>query len=402
MALGGSATRHVCVVLSICAAPASSYAAQPSDAVPQTREPTTEPDTAAAPPEWQLKYDEARAKLVAGEFAEAAARFADLESSTTNGADRAVAHAQRTLAEEWLSRGAKLVVRANREGGGLEQTGALPPPDRRSTDELVSLYTNAALYGIGSGVWLATLTNPQTVAAGVLPALVLTAGSVGTVVALDSTPSFLYGVPQSIVSGLYVGLEEGVVWTGWANSNHANLQTRTQATLIWSLSSIGAVGGGILGQALGTTPGRASWVGSAALWTGTIAGLVAGAAIRDGSTDALAVAGTGLTIGVGIGLATASSASPSIARVRLLDLSGLLGGLTTGALYAAAANDHSDGRAAAGVVALGTASGLVAGWFLTQSIQDDHPRRNLGLDRIRPMVLPAKSGAMIGASASLD
>src|SRR5205085_1697440 len=77
-------------------------------------------------------------------------------------------------------------------------------------------------------------------------------------------------------------LESSIAWTVWYNSRKGerDLETKAESTLVWSLSTVGAVGGGLLGSALGTTPGRSSWVGSTALWTGLIFGFATGALVK--------------------------------------------------------------------------------------------------------------------------
>ena len=357
------------------------------------------------PPEWKLQYDEARAALATGEFADAAKKFAALEASAVNRVDRALAREQRTLAAEWASRGLVFVHRAD-----TDATDSAKAVDKRTVDELVSLYTNAVFYGLGTGVTVGVLTKPSSAAGAILPTIALTGASVGAVIALDSGRGFHYGVPQSIVSGLYVGLEEGIAWTVFANSRRgvSDMSDGAEAATIWGLATAGAVTGGALGHALGTTPGRSAWVGSTALWGGTVAAFATGAlADKDNPpASAFALAGVGLTVGTGVGLATASSVSPSIARVRLLDLGGVSGGLLGAGLYAAAANEKIDGRALSGVTAIGAVAGLGAAWALTSSMHEDRPRdpsaREQAIaERIQPMVSPTKGGAMLGIGGAL-
>ena len=412
-------------------APAPEEPPAPAPEQPPTRARDASDLLVPTPAEWRLSYEEARAKLLAGEFADAAARFAELEATAVNRVDRALARAQRTLAEDWTSRNLVFVRRQDLADPALSARAL----DRRSTDELVSLYTNSVVYGIGSAVWLGVLTEPRTPAAAIVPGLALTAASVGTVIALDSGRGFRYGVPQAIVSGMWIGFEHGLVWTFWHDSRDSRprvsgeLEGKPRATILWGLSTIGAVTGGILGQTLGTTPGRSAWVGSTALWTGAIAGFGTGGLVQNGDTEALAIGGIGLTVGTGIGLLTASSVSPSIGRTRLIDLSGLLGGLGTAAFYAAAARNESSGQAASGLTALGITGGLAIGWLATSGMAKDSPRstepkeesststssqephaRTLAstqgstLESIaaqtRPLLMPQPSGAIIGAGGT--
>jgi len=384
-------------------APAA-FAEEPEPAAPVEDLPT--------PPEWRLKYEEARNKLATGDFAEAAVKFAELEKTATNRTDRAVAHVQRTLADDWTSRNLTFVHRLDLTDPNLTARAV----DKRSTDELVSLYTTSVFYGVGSGLWLATLTKPDAAAAAILPTIALTAGSVGTVIALDSGRGFRYGIPQSIVTGTFIGLEHGIVWTIWANERrgHPDLPSEAQSTLIWSFATVGAVTGGVLGEVMGTTPGRSAWVGSTAFWSAAIVGFTTGALVQnDPASPAAAAMGVSLSAGTGIGMLTAGGVSPSVSRVRLLDLSGFLGGLTTAAIYIAAANDKSEARAASGIAALGIAAGLGVGWVATSSIEQDHPRQRRPAEesssmsrmigKLRPAFMPtAAGGVMIGAGGTLD
>jgi len=382
--------------------------AVPSSARAQNDEPRPPAETSEllvpTPPEWALKYEEARARFLLGEFADAASRFEELERTAVNRVDRAIAREQRTLAAEWTRRN---LVFVNRNQLG-ESTTSAKALDKRTTDELVSLYTNAVFYGIGTGIWLGTITEPKTPAAGILPTLALTGASIGTVIALDSGRGFHYGVPQSIVSGLYIGLESGIAWTVWQNNRKGekDFKTTEQSTIIWGLSTVGAVSGGLLGTALGTTPGRASWVGSTALWTGLIMAFTTGALVKEDNPPAevFAAAGIGLGIGTGVGLATAGTVSPSIARVRFLDLGGLAGGLLAAGVYIAAASNKANGRAASGITALGGAAGLAATWAITSSMPDDRLRTEEPPEKEAkwtPMLMPVNGGGMMGVGGVL-
>jgi hypothetical protein len=375
------------------------------------------PSTPTAP-DWRSSYEGARAKLLAGDFASAAILFAELERTASNDVDRATARAQQMLADDWTARGIAFTRR---------QDLAAPEPvklvDKRTTDEIVSLYLNSVLYGAGSGLWVATLTHPDSFAAAVLPVLVLTGGSVGTVMALDRGRGLRHGVAQSIVTGTYIGLEHGIAWTFFHNnkSGTPDLQPEVHASIIWGLATAGAVGGGLLGSVIPTTPGRSAWVGSTTLWTGALFGLAAAAVDKDHNGTPLAIAGGGLTAGMPIGILTAGSISPSISRVRLLDVSGVVGGLIAAAVYAAAVkNNNSNG--VAGSMGIGTGVGLIAGFAATSSMGKDQLRTPADassddsksdsaqatvdksfLARVHPLMTPSQyGGAIIGAGGSLD
>jgi hypothetical protein len=244
---------------------------------------------------------------------------------------------------------------------------------------------------------------------------------VGAVALLDSGRPLRYGVPQSITTGLYIGLEEGIVWTLWNNAQGSDMRIsdgKVLATMVWGLSTVGAIGGGLLGSALSATPGRASWVHSSAIWTGAIAGLLVGAATGDQpfntidfsqpdlrGRNAYFAAGIGLNAGALGGMLTAGSVSPSVSRVRFLDLGALAGGVVLGGLYVAAADQSSNLQAGLGMTALGIAGGLSIAWILTNGMDKDDPeagRTPSPTAAGRPMfswhptILPAPSGMQVG------
>ena len=359
--------------------------AQPSASQPAPAPPPSTPATISpSPGGWPAKYTAARTLLLDGEFELAAQAFNRLALETDNPVDKALALNQAQLALEWSRRGVSFVG----PGTGAARVTHGPRKGERSADELALLYTHGIAYGIGTGVWLSALggafDNNGTAAAQILPALIFGGAGAGAVALLDSGKPLRYGIPQAIVSGLYIGLEQGIVWTLWNQGQSANNQItddKVISTLIWGFSTAGAVGGGLLGSALGVTPGRASWVGSTALWTGTIVGLLSAAATGDScigcandrQVNGFFAAGVGLNVGTAVGLLTASDVSPSIARVRFLDIGGIAGGLAVGGLYAAAADTNSNTQAGLAATALGMAGGLAIAWVVTNGMPRDVP-----------------------------
>lgn len=289
------------------------------------------------------------------------------------------------------------------------------PADERSTDEAVSLYANAILYGVGSGVWLGVLTQPESAAPALLPPIAFSGLTLATVALLDARPHRIrYGVAQSIVSGLYIGLEEGIVWSMWQTERAgSHWKDGTTATVVWGFSTVGLVTGGIVGALVPVTPGRASFVGSAALWSAALAGFGSGAINPDFSTrknSAWLAAGIGLNAGIVAGLLTAGPVSPSTARVRYLDLGAFGGGVAMTALYFGVASSHFEGRVASGAAALGIAGGLVGAWFATSSMAPDPPRNEASptasgappfVASFHPTFIPSPDGALVGVQGEL-
>jgi hypothetical protein len=247
--------------------------------------------------------------------------------------------------------------------------------------------------------------NNTSVTAVVLPPLLFGVGAPGLVAALDSGRGLRYGVAQSIVSGMYIGLEEGIALTGWQGTQQSDWSGQTIATAIWGMTTLGAVTGGIVGSVAGTTPGRASFVDSAALWSGVVLGLATGAFSGEpnGAAAPLAVSTAAVPVGAIVGMLTAGRVSPSIAHVRFIDLGGIAGFLVGGGLYLAIANNNVDGHAAAGIAGLGTAAGLVTAWVATASMPRDNgslPAKSTGMV-LTPTFAPTRGGGMLGLSGLL-
>jgi hypothetical protein len=362
-------------------------------------------EAAGTDPLWDLHYKQARTKLATGEFADAAAEFAELAKTARTGPERALAVEQGALAQDWATRNLAFVNRGDLGESNLSAKAV----DRRTSDEIVSLYTNAVFFGIFTGAWFdVTAKTTGSTAGVVLPPLLAAGGAAGIVAAIDSGRGLKYGAAQSIVSGMYLGLEEGAVWLLWyATQPRVNLSGEAAVSVLWGTTTAGAVAGGIVGNVVATTPGRASWVGSTALWSAVVLGLGAGtfASTADGGRAALLIGAIGLNAGAVGGLITAADVSPSIARVRFLDLGGIVGFLVSGGLYAAAANKGGSGQAAAGITAVGTAAGLTTAFFATKGMHDDRPH-GAPPDKppaatIEPAILPAPGGGAIGVRGVL-
>jgi len=354
---------------------------------------------------WQREYTRARAELIEGRFAVAARLFRQLAETTTDELDRRLALEQAELAAEWANRKV-LIAQPDRDHVDTSTSS------RRTTDEISILYTNAAVYGLGTGLTLATLTEPNTAAGAILPALGLAGAAVGAVGIVDqSSRSFAYGVPQSIVSGMYIGLEEGLTWVLW-NQARANQESQWEtsavSTLIWSSATAGAAIGGVVGTLRGTTPGRASFVGSTALWTGAIAGLTAAAVTKTDDTrddHGMLAAAIGVSAGALGGMVTAGPVSPSIARVRLLDLGAVGGGLVGAGLYWAAADSAADPRATAASLSLGIGAGLGVAWMATRGMARDLGpsvgRDTSVVQSLRASFAPTQGGALLALHGAL-
>lgn len=363
---------------------------------------SSEPDEHAVQ-RWVNDYQEARALYFEGRFAEAAAAFEALVVTAPTPEVRKAASELARLARDLHAQGLQLV--AEKELAETELGARLS--GKRSTDELAQLYLNAAVLGIGTGIWTGTLSEGQSAAGIVLPMLGVTAAGITGIALIDGNERLKYGVPQSIVSGLYLGLAQGTLWTIYAGSRTLFLDPKAASTAVWLSSVGGATVGALVGSVGQVTPGGAGWTGSAALWTSTLSAITAvviepyGA----GSTVALSAA-LGHTVGALGGAVTAGMVAPSIARVRYLDLGGLAGGLLFGGVYALAADGSQSATpsAAFGTIGAGILAGLGTSFFLTRNLPKDRwPERGktasaLDTAQVRLSAAPTLGGAQLGIS----
>ena len=368
-------------------APASERVSAPPLAVP--------PLSAAA---WDLNYDAARLRLRDGQFHDAAAAMSLLAESAPDVGRKRLALEQSWLALYWSRRGYQLELLSPQEHAA---TGARFR-DRRTTDELAQLYLSGVAYGVGSGAALLPFTDPSSAAGGILPVLGLSALSVALVYQIDRKP-LRYGGAQAITSGLFLGFEEGLVWVLWQDSRTTSndFSEKTIALVLWGTSTAGAVAGGLIGQLHGITPGRASLVGSGAIWSALSVGFGVGALTED-SDKALLSAAVALNLGALGALFLGDSVQPSIGRVRFVDLGGVSGALVLGGLYAALADKSADGRGVLGAASLGMVVGLGTAWVLTASLPPDDPQRSPPSPLV-PTVMPAgeAGGFVIGMAGAL-
>jgi len=335
--------------------------------------------------------------MAEGNFAGALTAFDALAASAPDAGAAARAKEDAALCRIWLDRGLVLVPRTDLG----ESTVHARQANQRTIDELAVLYTNAVFYGLGTGAWLGIQTEPKGAAGAILPALGLAGASVLGVYALDSGRPLPYGVPQSMVTGMYIGLYEGIAWTVWNQSQHRSSEAwsdKTVATVIWGGATLGLAAGGILGAQRKTTPGRASFVGSASLWSAVVAGFVtSGVVAKDDKQDDrtwLAVA-LGVNAGAVGGAFAAGEVSPTIARVRFLDLGGIGGLLLSGGLFLATESRNEWARDL--TIGAGTAAGLAVAWFATLGMSKDEPSTTGGTASLPHLVaMPVRGGAALG------
>lgn len=278
------------------------------------------------------------------------------------------------------------------------------PPHVRTLDELSVLYTTAFAYGFGTSAWLALQVKPESFAAAVVPFVLITGASVGGVAIADNYRPFRLGVPQAISAGIYLGALEGVAITGYQHSvatrkkSTVRLGAATMSTILWSGATLGGVIGGTLGALREPTPGQVSLTSSGGLWGGLLAAF-AGAAGESRSDyraeKSFAVGAIGYNVGLIAALLTSPSLAPSVARVRLVDLGGLAGGLVGAGSYLLIADSSANPQASFGISAAGAALGLGLAWWATSDMPEQHyPKPIAAVSRLRPAIVPVKAGAV--------
>jgi hypothetical protein len=359
--------------------------------------------TPERPAPWSEQYAEARAAMLAGNFGAAAAKFEALVDTAPEPGSRYLAAEMMAACRTWAQGGFVLA---------RPHDVRLAPPvlleDRRTTDEISILYTNAVLYGLYAGLVLDVWTEANSAGGAILPPLLLAGASAGVVALLDRNLDLGYGVAQSIVSGLYVGFEEAIVWAIWHEAyavRSSEWGAKPVTLLIWGAGTAGAVAGGVVGTLHGTTPGRASLMGSAAMWSSLVAGTLMGGLTGHDDT-ALLSAAIMLNAGAVAGVVAGAQVSPSIARVRFIDLGGFSGGLLVGGLYWTVQDRNASGRGLLTSTSLGITAGLVTSWILTRDMETDQPRKNREpsfAERLMPVVAPASSGTgfVLGVASTI-
>jgi hypothetical protein len=398
------------LVITLTVTEAARAQTPPAEMPPAAPPPATAAQAPLPPPAapfpldaWLIRYQAARQRFFAGEFEQASRELLALAAVAPDPTSAFAARELGVMAAEWHRRGLSLAPRgaAGKLSSGRDRS-------HRTSDEIASLYGYSVAYGIGTGLWLASLNEPDSAAGLILPSLALAGGSAGLVAYLDRGKGMGYGVPQSIQAGLTLGFLQGVFWTSWNQARvryDEEWEFKTVTTLIWGASTTGAMLGGVLGAHYGTTPGRASFVSSAGLWTGTVGGLVAAALTpdeRDSARDdnGLLVAALGLNAGAALGVWQAKEVSPSIARVRFIDLGGVAGALLGGGLYLAANDKNPSERGLLGVTAAGMAGGLGLAFQLTKSMEPDRPEEDPPAVDARASITPTRGGLSLGFNGS--
>lgn len=294
-----------------------------------------------------------------------------------------------------------------------QQFSYVPPTsNKRSGTEITLLYTTAAVYGVGMGVWFgaeAKIKDPGLFL--IAPAILGVAAPVG-VYFLDQ-PSLPRGLPAAIASGMVIGAAEGI---GIASYQfvHANAQDAWGFRGLSRATAIGATLGGAGGFALGylqePSPKSSLLTTSAAAWGAAIGAMYGYGASSAGigygrANDSAALGGL---IGLNVGVAAAAGLStvyiPSYKALEYMWLGAGAGAAISLPVYIAYA--ASDSPAKRGLVFTGTSSalGLVAGALIAGTGNDAADAgtgtRFASVDYFLP--LPTANGALFTLGGSLQ
>lgn len=364
----------------------------------------------AQPDAWALRYDRARSDMIEGRVRESEAEFRAL-------AAQARTPGERTLALEMARLSAAYVARE-------DQTKRAPknvhPRDAiRTTDELTLFYTSAFLYGAGTGAWFLLQTRPDTAATATLPFAALTAAPVIAIATIDGYKQLPRGLPHAMSAGLYLGLGQGIWVVGYQQARSARIEDidndsgvrwapETTASVLWTGATIGAGIGAVVGGYLPTTPGRVSFVASTTMWSGALTGLGFGAVLPDDEyrrERAFLAGGAGYNLGLAGGILAAPIVSPSVARVRLVDLLGIAGGLASAGLYLSL-SDNPGPRSTEGFAVIGAGGGLALGWLVTSGMPKDTttttpPGSASATPTFQPTLGAVRGGATLGIGGTL-
>lgn len=285
------------------------------------------------------------------------------------------------------------------------------PPTTRSTGEISVLYTTAAVYGVGMGVWFgaeAKIKDPGLFL--IAPAILGVAAPVG-VYFLDQ-PSMPRGLPAAIASGMVIGAAEGIGIASYqfvsTNSQDAwGFRGLSRATALGA--TLGGVGGFALGYLQEPSPKSSLLTTSAAGWGSAIGAMFGYGASSAGigygrANDSAALGGL---IGLNVGVAAAAGLStvyiPSYRALEYMWLGAGAGAAISLPVYIAYA--ASDSPAKRGLVFTGTttALGLVAGALLAGTGNDaaeaDPLSRFASIDYFLPM--PTANGALFSLGGRL-
>ena len=261
---------------------------------------------------------------------------------------------------------------------GDEVVPAVTPRPKRDAGETVILYFTSIGWGGSMGLFFDGLAQSDNVyARASLLSLGLVPLGAGLGAVLPTIVDLAYhrrrGVPQTIATGMLLGLGEGIAWNEFfSNRADTSFHTYTKDTAwVFGGTSAGLVAGLVTAALVKTTPGRAAWVATSGIVGGLFAGGLAGAASRpfgrDGNRNVGITAAIGGLAGMAGGIATATWLSPSELRVHLIDLGWIFGAAIPGL----ACINHCDTPSTFALTAIGAGVGFATMFAITSGMPKD-------------------------------
>lgn len=290
---------------------------------------------------------------------------------------------------------------------------AAPVSNIRSATEITVLYTTAAVYGVGLGVWFgaeARITDPGIFL--IAPAVLGVAAPIGVFV-LDN-PSLPRGLPAAIASGMVIGAGEGIGIASYqfVSTNAAGawgFRGLSRSTVLGA--TLGGGGGLALGYLQDPSPRSSLLTTSSVVWGAAIGTMFGygGTAAGEGYGLANDSAALGGLIGFNVGLAAASGLStvyiPTYRALRYMWGGAAVGAAVSLPVYLAYAGKGGP-PAKRGLVFSGTSTtlGILAGALLAGSAPDSadsSPGSHFAnLDYVLPMPVP--NGALFAVGGRLQ
>ncbi len=295
-----------------------------------------------------------------------------------------------------------------------QQYGYVPPTSNtRSGTEITVLYTTAAVYGVGMGVWLgaeAKIKDPGLFL--IAPAILGVAAPIGVYV-LDN-PSLPRGLPAAIASGMVIGAGEGIGIASYqfVSRNKADawgFRGLSRATAIGA--TLGGAGGFALGYFQEPSPKSSLLTTSAVMWGSAIGAMYGYGASGKGlgygrANDSAALGGLiGFNVALGAAAGLSTVYIPSYRALEYMWIGAGAGFALSLPVFLAYAGKDSP-PAKRGLVFSGTATtlGLVAGALLagtgSDSADSESSSHFAHLDYFLPM--PTANGAMISLGGRLE
>jgi hypothetical protein len=294
-----------------------------------------------------------------------------------------------------------------------QQFYVAPASNKRSGSEITVLYSTAAAYGVGMGVWFGAEAKIKDPGLFLIAPAILGVGAPIGVYFLDN-PSMPRGLPAAIASGMVIGAGEGIGIASYqfVSSNKADawgFRGLSRATALGA--TLGGAGGFALGYLQDPSPKSSLLTTSGVVWGSAVGAMFGYGASGKGlgygkANDSAALGGL---IGFNVGLAAAAGLStvyiPSYRAVEYMWIGAGVGAAVSLPVYLAYAGKGGP-PAKRGLIFSGTATtlGIVAGALLAGTGSDSADTESslhfAHLDYFLPM--PTGDGAVLTMGGRLE